>query len=126
MVDTNCDPDPIDYLIPANDDAIRAIKLITSLMAEAVLEGIALRKAHEPELAEAEVPVEEDEKYLSAATLARLRELSFEEDAEGAQADHVAPEDELEEEADAQAEQDIDAVSAGEAPQEDPFLWILW
>ncbi len=39
IVDTNCDPDGIDYIIPGNDDAIRAIRLISSLMADASLEG---------------------------------------------------------------------------------------
>ncbi len=39
IVDTNCDPDEVDYIIPGNDDAIRAVKLITSCMADAVLEG---------------------------------------------------------------------------------------
>lgn len=39
IVDTNCDPDEIDYVIPGNDDAIRAVKLITEKMADAVLEG---------------------------------------------------------------------------------------
>jgi small subunit ribosomal protein S2 len=39
IVDTNCDPEEIDYIIPGNDDAIRAVKLITSKIAEAVLEG---------------------------------------------------------------------------------------
>ena len=39
IVDTNCDPDEVDYVIPGNDDAIRAIKLISSAMADAVLEG---------------------------------------------------------------------------------------
>ncbi len=39
LVDTNCDPDDIDYVIPGNDDAIRSIKLVTSKMAEAILEG---------------------------------------------------------------------------------------
>ena len=39
IVDTNCDPDVIDHVIPGNDDAIRAIKLIASVMADAVLEG---------------------------------------------------------------------------------------
>jgi small subunit ribosomal protein S2 len=39
IVDTNCDPDDADYIIPGNDDAIRAIKLISSIMANAVLEG---------------------------------------------------------------------------------------
>ena len=38
-VDTNCDPDEIDYVIPSNDDAIRAVKLLTARMADAVIEG---------------------------------------------------------------------------------------
>jgi small subunit ribosomal protein S2 len=44
VVDTNCDPDPIQYVIPSNDDAIRAIKVITDRMAEAVEKGLALRE----------------------------------------------------------------------------------
>ena len=39
IVDTNCDPDEIDYVIPANDDAIRAVRLLTSKMADALIEG---------------------------------------------------------------------------------------
>ncbi|MCC8022411.1 MAG: 30S ribosomal protein S2, partial [Clostridiales bacterium] len=39
IVDTNCDPDEIDYVIPGNDDAIRAVKLISGAMADAVIEG---------------------------------------------------------------------------------------
>ena len=39
IVDTNCDPDEIDYIIPGNDDAIRAVKLLTAKMADAVIEG---------------------------------------------------------------------------------------
>ena len=39
MVDTNCDPDEIDVVIPANDDAIRAVKLLTGKMADAILEA---------------------------------------------------------------------------------------
>jgi small subunit ribosomal protein S2 len=116
IVDTNCDPDPIDYVIPANDDAIRAIRLITSLLAEAVLEGLALRKAHEPEQAEMEVLTEEDKKYLSPATLARLRELRFEEEeqekaqitegAEEAEVEKAIPEKEPEpEKVEAEAEE---------------------
>ena len=73
MVDTNCDPDLIDYVIPSNDDAIRAIRLITGKMADAVLEGQALRKEIVPE--EEEIYTAEDEKYLSAETLARLRQI---------------------------------------------------
>lgn len=39
VVDTNCDPDEVDYVIPGNDDAIRAIKVLTEKIADAVLEG---------------------------------------------------------------------------------------
>ena len=43
VVDTNCDPDPIDYVIPANDDAIRAISLLTTKIADAAIEGQQMR-----------------------------------------------------------------------------------
>jgi small subunit ribosomal protein S2 len=79
VADTNCDPDLIDYVIPANDDAIRAIRLMTSKIADAVLEGLALRKET---ASEEEEVFEEDEKYLSAETLARLRRIQFEDDGE--------------------------------------------
>ena len=81
MVDTNCDPDPIDYIIPANDDAIRANKLIITKMADAVIEGQNLRASLLPEEEELEMEFEE-EKYLGAATLAKLKsgELEFEEE----------------------------------------------
>ena len=48
LVDTNCNPQDIDYVIPSNDDAIRAIKLLVARMADAVLEGKAMRKEDEP------------------------------------------------------------------------------
>jgi small subunit ribosomal protein S2 len=44
IVDTNCDPDEIDYVIPGNDDAIRAIRLFSSKIADAVIEGKSLRE----------------------------------------------------------------------------------
>jgi small subunit ribosomal protein S2 len=49
MVDTNCNPQNIDYVIPSNDDAIRAIKLLVAKVADAVLEGKAMRKEEEEE-----------------------------------------------------------------------------
>jgi small subunit ribosomal protein S2 len=49
LVDTNCDPNNVDYVIPSNDDAIRAIKLLVSKMADAVEEGKAMRKDDELE-----------------------------------------------------------------------------
>jgi small subunit ribosomal protein S2 len=80
MVDTNCDPDPIDFVIPSNDDAIRAINLIVSHMSDAVNEGLQIREA-----AQADEEVVEDQKYLGAATIAKLRsgDMEFEEDTAG-------------------------------------------
>jgi small subunit ribosomal protein S2 len=53
IVDTNCDPRVVDYVIPGNDDALRAIKLFTSRIADAVIAGREMRKAPEPVAAEA-------------------------------------------------------------------------
>jgi len=53
MVDTNCNPDEIDYPVPSNDDAIRAIKLVTGCIADAVLEGLAAREYAAKEALEA-------------------------------------------------------------------------
>jgi small subunit ribosomal protein S2 len=79
MVDTNCDPSNVDYVIPSNDDAIRAIKLVVGKIADAALEGLGARKE---EIVEEEVQtiaragVEEaelsDEELLGEATLAKL------------------------------------------------------
>ena len=101
MVDTNCDPDPIDYIIPANDDAIRAIKLITSKMADGAIEGFAVRE----ELLEEEIEdfdrydfedLEDagDERLLGEATLAKLREAADKESADAEKAEAVAEEPE--------------------------------
>lgn len=89
LVDTNCDPSSIDYVIPSNDDAIRAIKLLVAKMADAVLEGKAMRKDEEVEevalvsenadmsasVTRGQVELDdeqEDEVLLGAATLAKL------------------------------------------------------
>lgn len=58
IVDTNCDPDDIDYIIPGNDDAIRAIRLLTSKMADACIEG--KERFAERQQAEADKEVEEE------------------------------------------------------------------
>jgi small subunit ribosomal protein S2 len=88
LVDTNCDPSGVDYIIPSNDDAIRAIKLLVAKIADAALEGQAMRKeeaAEEavegaeagartaPVIQRPEVEVEvEDKDLLGEATLAKL------------------------------------------------------
>lgn len=85
LVDTNCDPDEIDYIIPANDDAIRAIKLLTEMVSDAILEGMAMRKAYQDEAGNEDVDFtaymtpDDEEAYLGQSTLAKLREgdLSF-------------------------------------------------
>ena len=64
IVDTNCDPDEIDYVIPGNDDAIRAIKLITSKIADAFIEGketLSKAKAEEAEKAQVEEQIQQEE-----------------------------------------------------------------
>src|SRR5712672_3288415 len=58
IVDTNCDPDEVDYVIPGNDDALRAIKLFASRMADAVMSGRGLRESAD---AEREAARSEDE-----------------------------------------------------------------
>jgi len=65
IVDTNCDPDDIDYLIPGNDDAIRAIRLITSRIAEACIEG--RERYKEKQQAKADKDVDEESEIEAAS-----------------------------------------------------------
>lgn len=110
VVDTNCDPDPIDYIIPSNDDAIRAIKLICSKMADAAIEGKAMREESvDDEITNIGAYAGEefdgmedasDEVLLGESTLAKLRDES----------------DETEEvEAEAAAEKETEETTADEA-----------
>jgi len=112
MVDTNCDPRNIDYIIPSNDDAIRAIKLLVGKMADAVMEGKAMRKEDEIEampeetpMAISEEPELSDEDLLGEATLAKLpsRQPAVEGD-EGSESDEAAQSDEAAEPVEVEAE----------------------
>ena len=101
LVDTNCNPQDIDYVIPSNDDAIRAIKLLVGKIADAVLEGKAMKKdeeSEEQERAQADSPVArktarvvevdddlEDEDLLGEATLAKLTHNADDEDDDSAE-----------------------------------------
>jgi len=125
LVDTNCDPSNVDYVIPSNDDAIRAIKLLVGKIAEAAIEGKAMRKDVEEEeirpekvvMAGAEEAELTDEELLGAATLAKISSsilmpaegdvTVFEEFADDEeQAEEVEPlEEELEVEVEEQAEE---------------------
>jgi len=101
MVDTNCDPDPIDFVIPSNDDAIRAIKLIVEYLADAVNEGLQVRQALQVDEGEAE-----DEKYLGAATLAKLRAGAVEFEDELDEEEEFEDEDEDEDDEDGFSDED--------------------
>lgn len=132
VVDTNSDPDAIDYVIPSNDDAIRAIKLLVGKMADAALEGLAMRKET---VVEAITDFEryryesfdgmedaEDELLLGESTLRKLREAvpveveeeMFESDVEAAIDDGLAEEietgdeDEIDESLNASGAEDIE------------------
>ena len=89
MVDTNSDPDPINYVIPTNDDAIRSIKLIVGAIANAAEEGMRIR---EVEMAETGQVSRQDladmEQYLGPSILAKLQSLD-EEDFESFEEDEV-------------------------------------
>jgi small subunit ribosomal protein S2 len=94
IIDTNGDPDVVDYIIPGNDDAMRSIRLLVSALAEAVIEGKAIRKGGDTEETAEEVAAAggakfdfgddaEDEDLLGASTLSKLRgrKLDFDEEA---------------------------------------------
>jgi len=92
VVDTNCDPEEVDYPIPANDDAIKSIKLLTSLMADAVIAGRQVLKPGEVsaeeiavpvELEEAEVLGQEEQMEAIAAAAAKLKTEEEEEQSKG-------------------------------------------
>jgi len=119
MVDTNCDPRNIDFIIPSNDDAIRAIKLLVGKMADAVLEGKAMRKEEDLEampeearMAISEEPELSDEDLLGEATLAKLpsRQLSFEDDED--------VETEEAEDSDEAGDEVVEVVEVDESPAE--------
>ena len=86
IVDTNCDPDDADYIIPGNDDAIRAIKLIASALADAVIEGkqgvdaltIHNAEAEKEESEETEAPAEEAQDAPSEETAPAVEEIPAE------------------------------------------------
>ncbi|HCP09157.1 MAG TPA: 30S ribosomal protein S2 [Thermodesulfobacterium commune] len=81
IVDTNCDPDLIDYIIPGNDDAIRAVKLITGKIADACLEGLEIYKEKMAAQTDKELSLEEEflKRDEEAAAEAILEEILTEE-----------------------------------------------
>jgi small subunit ribosomal protein S2 len=136
MVDTNCDPNKVDYVVPSNDDAIRAIKLLVGRIADAVQEGKALHKEEEIEampeeavMAITDEPELSDEELLGEATLAKLpsRQLVSEEGDETEPAEETGEteadiekegESEAEVESDVQAEVEVEVEVVEEADTE--------
>ena len=117
--DTNVDPDELDYIIPANDDAIRSIRLLCTLVAEAAIEGArerSVRAEREPEPIEAVVLPDEEEEPGAAdelvAALAGGAALTFEPDADDD--DELLPGDRF-----ALAEAEAAAAAESEASPED-------
>lgn len=107
MVDTNCNPKVVDYVIPSNDDAIRSIQLITKKITEAVREGQAMRKDQDAEMeaakSMAQLPPEmqrelADEDLLGASTLAKLEEAEEKEKMQNKVEEEPQDEEEQEEE----------------------------
>jgi small subunit ribosomal protein S2 len=144
LVDTNCDPSNVDFVIPSNDDAIRAIKLLVAKMADAVLEGKAMRKDEELEMmeqvkAEAGAMADADQKspraidmdedmdddlLLGDATLAKLAP-SHEESEEETRADEDEPAEEpvvAEEPVAEPAEEPVVAEEPVAEPAEEPVV----
>jgi len=148
MVDTNCNPDNVDYIVPSNDDAIRAIKLIVGKIADAVMEGRAIRgkEAEEEEMVAEPMPAEvsrfiddeeelEDEELLGESTLKYIgsskkpkrgkRDLD-EEDEEDEILDEELedvieeePQEEPEEPEESEEESEAEEEEAEEEPEED-------
>ena len=135
MVDTNCDPSKVDYVIPSNDDAIRAIKLLVGKIADAAVEGVAMRKEEviepmpEQMQAFADEPELSDEELLGAATLAKLApkpalssEDEDEEPAEGeVEEEDVDEEPEVEEEEETVEEDEDDQDEEDDEDDEDDY-----
>jgi small subunit ribosomal protein S2 len=92
ILDTNCDPDVVDFPIPGNDDALRAVGLLTSVITDAIAEGLIARAGGTEAAAEVE-PLTEWEKELLGATEAPVDEASSEVASEAPVADVVATEE---------------------------------
>lgn len=123
VVDTNCNPKNIDYVIPANDDAIRGIQLIVSKIAQAVQEGVNMRKDREAEMeaaeAEAQLPEElrdelTDEELLGESTLEKMQEEQEKETQKKEEKAEAEVETESEE-----TEEEIESPEADAEPEEE-------
>jgi small subunit ribosomal protein S2 len=124
VADTNSDPDEITYIIPGNDDAIRAVKLITQIMADAVEEGRRFREVDMVETGQvSDDELAELEQYLGPSTLAKLQGMEEEEGGTEPAAQAASVTEEAEEEsppvvAEAELSQEGDAAPVEQAESE--------
>lgn len=129
MVDTNCNPKNVDYVIPANDDAIRGIQLIVSKIAQAVQEGKNMRKDLEAEMEAAEVEAQlpedlrdklSDEDLLGESTLAKMKEENNQtkEQEEDKETDEVKEAEEDFPEAEVEEEQELSEAESASSEEE--------
>lgn len=129
MVDTNCNPKNVDYVIPANDDAIRGIQLIVSKIAQAVQEGKNMRKDLEAEMEAAEVEAQlpedlrdklSDEDLLGESTLAKMKEENNQtkEQEEDKETDEVEEAEEDFPEAEVEEEQELSEAESASSEEE--------
>jgi small subunit ribosomal protein S2 len=123
LVDTNCDPRDIDFVIPSNDDAIRTIKLMVGFIADAVMEGKAMRKEDDmDELPSTPMPEGEeelsDDELLGASTLAKMEAAAESEVVEIVE-ETVTAEDAIEaEDTDEEIVEDSETVAEAEVEEE--------
>ena len=120
LVDTNCDPRSIDYVIPSNDDAIRTIKLMVGFIADAVMEGRAMRKEDDlDELPSAPMPEGDEElsdtELLGASTLAKMEAAAESESDESL--DELETSDDVAEDAETEAESEDVAESGADTEE---------
>ena len=109
MVDTCCDPTPIDYVIPANDDAAKSIQLVLGVLSEAVREGLSERKLEKDK--EGDAPEYSEDREEVAAPKMRARKTG------GVKAKEAAPKKEAAEANEPKAEAPVSAPEAPVAPE---------
>ena len=126
MVDTNSDPDQIDYIIPSNDDAIRAVKLIVSIIANAAEEGIRIREIDMVDTGQvSRNDLAEMERYLGPSTLAKLQAADDDLDDEVDIDDDLAAlglDDDLEDVDDDDVDLDVDALDIDDDSDDDVVI----
>ena len=118
MVDTNCNPTNVDYVIPANDDAIRAIKLMVAKVADAVLEGKAMRKEEDFDKEELE-PISEDDARERSRARIQLEEEVNDEDLLGEATLQKLADSKREKEVDIEDEEKDDDLSLDDDDEDD-------